>query len=129
VRYAKEGLESDTRRIIEYIKKIGIASVLTGQEMLVTNAILLFSPVAKEACRQGMENALVSIALALGKSEKRQQGRNGSSSKNCSFMSGRNGNTITFTKTRKQIIAVIFALGEIGKSVTKQSLGDVATVQ
>jgi hypothetical protein len=37
------------------------------------------------------------------------------------------GNTVGFTKTRKEIIAIIFALGEIGKSVTKQSLGDAAT--
>jgi hypothetical protein len=36
------------------------------------------------------------------------------------------GNTAAFTRTRKEIIAVIYALGEIGKSVTKQSMGDAA---
>ena len=39
---------------------------------------------------------------------------------------GEMGNTAAFTKTRKEIIAIIFALGEIGKSLTNQSLGDVA---
>ena len=35
-------------------------------------------------------------------------------------------NIPAFTGTKKETIAVIFALGEIGKSVTRQSLGDVA---
>lgn len=39
---------------------------------------------------------------------------------------GKMGNTAAFTRTRKETIAVIFALGEIGKSVMKQSLGDAA---
>lgn len=127
-RYANEGLENDTRKLIEYMKEIGVASALARQEIVVTNTILLFSPVAKEACRQGMENALVNIALALGEVGKAAAGqRMEIPAKTAASCLGEMGNTAAFTKTRKEIIAIIFALGgEIGKSLTNQSLGDVA---
>jgi hypothetical protein len=66
LKYAKEGQEIDTKRLIEDIKKIGKAAAVARLETVVVDTLLLFSPVAREACRQHMENAFVSIALAFG---------------------------------------------------------------
>jgi hypothetical protein len=74
-----------------------------------------------------MENVLVSIALAFGDIGKTAAGQKmKASARIAASCLGKMENTPAFTGTKKETIAVIFALGEIGKSVTRQSLGDVA---
>ena len=69
-----------------------------------------------------------SIALALGRDWKgRSRTKNGDSRKDRSLLPWRDGKYRCFhEEPKKESIAVIFALGEIGKSVTWQRLGDVA---
>jgi hypothetical protein len=96
-------------------------------ELIVITTLRLLSLIAREACRQQMENALVNIALAYGEIGKASAGRKMDiPAKIAASCLGKMGNTSAFTGTKKETIAVIYALGEIGKSVTWESLGDVA---
>lgn len=125
VRYTKEGQEEDTKRLIEYVKKIGKAAAATRMEGAVVSSILLYPRLAREVCRQQMEDALVSIALALGEIGRAAANqRMEISAKIAASCLGEMGNTTAFTK--KETIAIIFALGEIGKSVMSYNLGDMA---
>lgn len=69
-RYAKEGSESDTKRLIEHIKEIGIASSLAGQEMFVTNTILLFLLSQKRLASEEWRMLLCVSRLLSGKLER-----------------------------------------------------------
>ena len=51
IRYEKEGQESDTKRIIEYMKEIGKAAATARLELIVIVTLRLISLVAREACR------------------------------------------------------------------------------
>ncbi len=52
IRYEKEGQESDTKRIIEYMKEIGKAAATARLELIVIVTLRLISLVAREACKQ-----------------------------------------------------------------------------
>lgn len=83
-----EEQESDTERIIGYMKEIGKAVCMARLELAVIITLRLRSLVAREACRQQMENALVNMSLAfgeIGKATARQ--KNGGSCKDCSLLS------------------------------------------
>ena len=70
---------------------------------------------------------LVSIAIAfgeIGKAAARPKMK--APARIAATYLGKMGNTPAFTRTKKEIVAVIYALGEIGKNVMWQSLGDIA---
>ncbi len=56
------------------MKEIGKAAAIARLEIIVIITLRLISLVAREACRQQMENALVSIALAFGEIGKTSAG-------------------------------------------------------
>ena len=65
-----------------------------------------------------MENVLVSIAIAfgeIGKAAARPKMK--APARIAATYLGKMGNTPAFTRTKKEIVAVIYALGEIGKNV------------
>jgi hypothetical protein len=98
------------------MKEIGKAAAIARLEIIVIITLRLISLVAREACRQQMENALVSIALAFGEIGKTLAGQKMKApARIAASCLGKMGNTPTFTRTKKVTIAVIFALGEMEK--------------